>query len=802
MRYQAFKKLNQCSARILTLALLSVSMFLACTHAYAHHTSLNIAVIETNSEQDQIVNQNKLFKDEIDDLFEGNRDVNFVTYAIDADAPPDQAETLLKQAYADPKNDIVVVLDVAANQHLGRTPSFSKPTFLPYVFNGRLTGLPLNDQSSGKKNLNYLTFNFDFEQELNSLKNVASFKNAVLIPDPRIAQSINPDMIADIKVQAKRAGVMLTIKPFSGDPQAFVAALPAETDAVLYGFLSNATKAQAQVLINAVNERNLVSFSLSGEDYVRMGALATNSPTTDTEKLARRTALNIEEVLRGESASDLPVFFETSNRLMINMATSRQIRVAPSFDVLSEALLINELPENAGKEYSLTQVAREAVKQNLSLAAQRLQAESAGQSVREVRGALLPQIGSSVEYSTRKETDTTRSGQLAESSTDGSLTLTQSLFSEELWAAFAIQKYSALSERELVKEIELDITQAAVNSYLNVLREKTSLEQERYNLDITRENFRLAQNRVDVGTQNASDLYRWESELANAKQAVLNAKSSYEQQRQQLNQILNRPINEEFTTTVETLDNPDLLISDKRIPDLIKNIYDLEALTDFFVDIGLEHAPELKKTEANISASKRQLESDRRAYWLPDLNLTSEYTNNFDEDRAAGGIEADDDWRVGIELSLPLYEGGARYARQAQSRLSVRQLETNLKDTKNQIEQDVRNTMEAAHASYNSIPLAKTSEQAAEKNYELVKDSYAQGARNITDVLDAQDALIDAREASLNSVYAFLIDLMNLQRAIGAYDFFLTDAQRIEFSDDLISRVTNNKTRDETTNDE
>ncbi|MEM8834084.1 MAG: TolC family protein [Pseudomonadota bacterium] len=111
--------------------------------------------------------------------------------------------------------------------------------------------------------------------------------------------------------------------------------------------------------------------------------------------------------------------------------------------------------------------------------------------------------------------------------------------------------------------------------------------------------------------------------------------------------------------------------------------------------------------------------------------------------------------------------------------------------TKNQIEQDVRNTMEAAHASYNSIPLAKTSEQAAEKNYELVKDSYAQGARNITDVLDAQDSLIDAREASLNSVYAFLIDLMNLQRAIGAYDFFLTDTQRMEFSDGLISRVNN-----------
>ena len=768
----------------------------------AHAQALNIAVIEA----DGLSNiKTEIFKSEIKALFEGEREVNFISYPLRKGDSSERAQVLLTTASTNKKTDLVLVLDIAANQTLGKSISFPKPTFLPYVFNASYRGLPLSGGSSGKKNLNYLTFNSDFEQELNTFQSVASFSNVVLIIDPRVEKSIDSKMIAEIELEAKKAGANLSTLTFSGDVDNVLASFPENAEAILYGFYPNATKAQTKALIDGVNSRGLASFSLPGEEYVRLGALATNSSTTNWEKLARRTALHMQDVLLGKPASELPVLFKSAKGLMINMATSRQIRVAPSFDVLAEALLINVLPETADRNYSLTEVARMAVKENLSLAAQRLQAESAKESVDEVRGALLPQIGSSLEYSKRKDdTNNVRNGILAKNSTDGSITLNQSLFSERLWAAFAIEKYSALSESELVKEVELDITQDAVNTYLTVLLEKTSLEQERYNLNITRENYRLAQNRVEVGTETAADLYRWQSELANAKQGVLSAKSSFEQQKQKLNQILNRPINEEFTTTVETLDNPDLLISDHRITDLIENSYRLEALTDFFVNLGLERAPELKQTYANISASKRQLKSDQRAYWLPSVSLASEYNSNISEDRVASGFRGEDnDWRVGIEFSLPLYEGGARSARTAQSRLSVRQFETKLSNTKNQIEQGVRNNMEASHASYNSISLAQQAETAAQKNYELVNDSYAQGAKDITDVLDAQDTLIEAREASMNAVYDFLIDLMNVQRAIGAYDFFLTDTQRMELSDDLIIGIgSRNQNKNRNINDE
>ncbi len=774
--------------KLRTYCLMFVTLMLVCAQVYAER--VNIATIETANVSEPDASRQALFKEEIIALFKGEYDVNFISYPIQRNASLGDIDALVDTAYANPRTDVVLVLDIAANQAIGLRSEFDKPTFLPTVISSQLLGYPFKDEASGQKNLSYITWEFDFEEELAILHTIARFERAVLIVDQRLERSLKAEQFDIAKHQAKNVGVNLSFLIYDGNLEKTLSSIPVDTEAVLYGSFPTASGREIKALINGVNEKNLLSFSLAGEGHVRLGALATNNPRRDWERLARRTAIYIERVLLGEAAKDLPVIFGSSNQLMINMATSRQIRYAPSFDVLADAVLINQEDLSSNISYSLTEVARTAVDANLSLAVQQLQTDIIGQSVKEAKGALLPQINTSLAHTEIGESDATRSGATAERSTDGSISLRQAICSEDLRAAFAVQRYAHLSEKEQLRQIELDIIQSAVTTYLNVLLEQTSLIQERYNLDITRSNYELSKSRVNVGSANASDLFRWESELANAKQAVLFATADVEQQRQALNQILNRPIAESFITEMETLENPSLIISDERITNLIQNVYDLQALTDFFVEVGLERAPELQQLKAEIAGNERQLTADKRAYWAPDVDLTAEYNNNFSEDRVPGGFGFNNDgWTAGLQFSLPVFEGGARDARTAQSRLAVRQLEAQYQDTKNTIEQTIRSTMEDAHATYNAIELAKVSEVASQKNYELVAASYAQGLQSIVNVLDAQEALIEAREASMNASYSFLINLMNLQRAIGGFDFFLTDTQRLEFTEDLIKRV-------------
>lgn len=765
------------------ISILSVVTGILCfTQASGLSRTINVAVIETRSAQTAGMPLSSLFKEELTALFKGEHQVHFKGFPIGSHSTDADAHALLDKAYADPDTDLVLVLDLAANQALGRHPAFAKPTFLPMVFNAQLLGYPLKGSVSGKKNLHYESRNVDLTRELAVLARVAPFDKAALISDARIFQTIGRQMQERVKERVKTTGVDLTILPWDGDNDAVAAAIPTDTDAVLYGAFPSARPDQIKDLIQRINKRKLKSFSLSGETLLRMGVLATNNPDTDWKKLARKTAIRIQEVFLGTPASTLPVFFKTADRLMINLETARGIGFSPGFDVLGDAVVINEDKIAADTTWSLGRVARTAVETNLTIAAQRLAAQSAEEAVNEAKGAILPRISSSVSYLKRKKTDYTRSGNHAEDSADGTLTLTQPLFSEKAWAAYAMQKYAHLSEQERLEETELDIVLSAVNAYLNVLLNKTSLDQERYNLKITRENYELAQNRVNVGSSNASDLFRWESELANAKNAVLSAKSRLEQQRQVLNRILDRPISQPFATTPETLDNPLLFMSDFDVENLITNPRSLSRLTDFFVQTGMDRAPELKQLKAQMAAYARRLRSDQRAFWIPELNLTGEYTRNFDETRDSQGIAVDEnDWTIGLELTLPLYEGGARSARRAQSRLAVSRLRAQYKDTANTIEQEIRSAVESLHASYDAIDLTRQSEAASQKNYALVSAAYAQGRDSIVEVLDAQDALMTARESSMNAVYTFLIDLMNLQRSTGAFDFFFTHDQRKSF---------------------
>jgi len=769
------------------LVILSVFLLLPVT---AHAKILNIAIIEAEHQEGLSLQINQRFKDELVALLEGDYKVYFQSYKLKHDIDISHIANLMDKAYQDANNDMVLVLDVAANQIVGLRSAFPKPTFLPIVFNAELAGYPSIGEVSGKKNLHYLTAKYNLTDELNTLKNIAPFSRAILIGDEFIAKSVGPTMHNELQEQARKANVELTFLWYNGNYIQLVSAIPTEVEAILLGFMPRLNNRQRQNLINEINKRGILSFSIGGDNFVKQGAFATNKPDTDLGRLARRNALNMQAVLLGEKAENLPIFFKSTSRLMINMETARRIRYAPRFDVLSDAIVINEDNYTEEVAYSLEDVARKAVAVNLSLAAQRLQKERSEEGIKEARGALLPQVNAAFSHSQRKQTASVARGFQPRNTTDGVIQLTQSIYSERKWANYAIQKYAALSEEELLRQVELDIVQAAVNGYLDVLRAQTTLLQERYNLNITRQNLSLAENRVQVGSTDASDLYRWQSELANAKSRVLSSKSAVEQARQALNRLLDRPISEQFSTSVETLENPTLLISNKEVTNLINNAYALKELTDIFVQQGIDLSPELKRLEMQIASAKRQRQRDQRVLWIPDVDFKGRYSSNLDKDQAAGGIPvAKNDWQVGVELSLPLFEGGSRYARIAQSRLSTHQLKLEYRDTKNAVETNIRSAMEAVGASYNTINLAKKSEIASQKNYELVSQSYAQGQVSIVTLLDSQSALISARENSMNAVHRFLIDLMNLQRSRGIFDFFLTDEQKSNFSEEIKNRV-------------
>ena len=59
-----------------------------------------------------------------------------------------------------------------------------------------------------------------------------------------------------------------------------------------------------------------------------------------------------------------------------------------------------------------------------------------------------------------------------------------------------------------------------------------------------------------------------------------------------------------------------------------------------------------------------------------------------------------------------------------------------------------------------------------------MQDKYAQGLVNVTDLLSAQNESFVAQQGAAAAVYAFLIDLVNFQRALAWFEDDRTPEER------------------------
>jgi outer membrane protein TolC len=539
----------------------------------------------------------------------------------------------------------------------------------------------------------------------------------------------------------------------------------------------------------------LASYSFAGVSDVERGLLVTNSEPRDVERQARLNALNMQAVMLGKRAEDQPTASIRKEQLTINMATARHIGLSPSFDVLSEAVLLNEDAEIQGQQYGLVDIARMALEQNQDLRAETYGAQAGLQEIALARANLLPQIGASASQTRRKDSPSVASGIFAERSSDTVISLDQLLYSDAASANLKIQKELQRTRLASLREFELDVIQAATTSYYTVLNARSQLGVQENNLRITRANLELAEDRVRLGTTTRADLYRWQAEEARAQILVINARSALSQSWETFNRILHKPQGERIALKEASFDEPFVMTKDE-FDGMVRSPADYDRFSRFYISRALRQAPELAQLNAQISAKRRELISQRRAFWLPDFSVGGRYTTNLSQSGLGAGPQAGadlNDWSIGIQATLPLFSGGTKKANVTKANFELRQLESLRTSIEERVEEEIRNQLHAARAAYQQIDLAANAAEASRKNLELVRDAYARGTVSVIELLDAQDTSLTASASAAESSYNFLITIMAMQRAIGGNDFLQPPEEREELASEYRMTITGSR---------
>jgi outer membrane protein len=718
-----------------------------------------------------------LFKNELLALTGADFDVRFPkNKQLNGGWSAQRITAALKQLEDDPKVDMVLALGYVSSAIAVQQRPLRKPTFAPFIMDANLLGVPSKEGGSGIKNLNYLSSGANFVRDLKVMNSVAQCHDIAVFLG-KADYEAQPGLINRAREVTAAAGVKLQFIQLQDANDNPAQRLPPGVECVVLASQGQLTTPAIKAMIETLIEKKLPSYSLADARLVEQGVLMAEAPETNWRRLARRNALNMHEVMHGGAVEDQPVTMEEKRRLIINMATARAIGVSPRFDLLNNAVQINELPGPQGRTLTLARVADEAVAANLDLRAASLSLEVGQSKVDQAKAGLRPQLGARVGHQ-RLNNDSTAvlSGASAEQSTSAAITLSQLIYSDSVNANVAIQQSLQQNREELKQQLELDIVKEATVTYLNLLKAQTIVHIRRENMELTRTNLELAKDRQQIGVANPAEVYRWESQLATSRRALLEAEAQLNQSQDAVNRLLHRPLNEQFIAKPATLDDPRLVVSRKELFDYVNSDRAYQLLGEFMVQQGINKAPELAALDAQLSASQRELSTNRRAYWLPTVTLQGEVSRVLDEQRLAGLPNEDKtDWSLGVNVSLPLFEGGARSAKVTGSRMTVQQLQTQRDAVRERIEQRIRVALHDIGASYPSIQLSKDAATAARKNLDLVTEAYSRGAVPILDLLDAQNAALIAEEDATNAVFDFLIDLMNLQRGAGGFDFFLDE---------------------------
>lgn len=688
----------------------------------------------------------------------------------------------IDQLLADPEVDIILTTGLVAGSEMSRIEDLEKPTVVTVVADAELQGLPYvgdeNSATSGKRNYVYLSDFRTIDDDILSFHEVVGFSHLAVFVDALTLQSI-PDLSQQKADELSgQLGATITLIAVTDSVDAALNALPAGADAVYVTPVLRLSNTQMDALSARLIERQLPSLSFIGYREVALYGLllATGGQEADQLRLTRRVGLNVQRILRGEDAGEIEIVFQQSRRRIINMRTAEAINFVPAYSVLTDAVQIPEVPIESGPSMSLSWAMLESLNANLSLRTASFDPLISLENVAAARANLRPQLGLAL---SRTTIDSDRANPLfqPERLSNAELSGSQIIYSDDARANLRVAERFAEAAGFNYATAELNTMQAAARAYLTVLRARALENVQRQNLEVTRENLELARIRERIGFSGRGDRLRWESQLATDLQNVITAEADKRGALVALNQILNRPQNQDFTAPQTDVMSSIAIFADPRFQAFIDNATAWEMFQNFSVAKALADAPELMELERIISGQERVVLSSRRKRWLPEFALGGARGSVLSRGGAGSDISGlgfdNSSWSFLLSAEVPVFTSGALQAGINTEQYELRQLHRARDELAQGIEARTRLALQRASGTYPSIAPAMAAAAAATENLQLITDAYSQGAATVTALIDAQRAANIANLRVADVQYAALTDIIDVFRSTADFSIFI-----------------------------
>ena len=688
-----------------------------------------------------------------------------------------------------PNVDIIVTMGPVSSDLAIKKSFLKKPVLAPFIYNGKM-----QRGSKVSKKLSYIESFSDFDSNLKTFKMVTGAKQVSFFVSSYILKYL-PFVKQDIISRAAKLNIDSIVTAVSEKNAVnLVSRMPKNIEGIFLTPLLNLKKKTLNKMINQINEKGIPSYSFLGKDEVERGTLCSLYAESNNNQLTRKIALHIQRIFLGDTPSRLSSRFNRVEKLVINMDTVEKIGFRPSWQILSQAILVNSKSKQLmGERLNFTQALKMALDQNYEFLGNKYILEAKKQDVSRALSNFLPHIDAFLSARTIDEDKASKSfGLNPEKAVYAKLTLSQVLYSDSAFTGYFLSKDNHEINKLDFKKIKMELMLKTAKAYLNLLRAQTIIKIYKDNLQVAKQNLRYSKMGRKIGVKKRQDIFRWEYEVSEATIKLNKAQTNEKLVTIRLNTILgNFDQEKKYRLGKVSYNDRRFFLNDHMINKYIKNPWDFKIFKLFIINEAIENSIELKSLRKALEMAKAQSSLATRAFFLPDIILKAEYNHTLDKSGLGSTTPEvitlspnlpeiklpqakDSSWAVSLNLKFPLYQGGNKFSNSTRTTAKLYQVGSLLKNSEFKIKEGILSLLIKLKGRYSDILIYKNAKQIATKNLKLAKNAYKNGQVSIMKVIDGNNALLHAQQTEIDSTYQFLIEFINLERVIGYYDFLLS----------------------------
>ncbi len=257
------------------------------------------------------------------------------------------------------------------------------------------------------------------------------------------------------------------------------------------------------------------------------------------------------------------------------------------------------------------------------------------------------------------------------------------------------------------------------------------------------------QQRFDVGMATITDVTEAQAAFDLASAAVIQAENALANANEQLRETTGK-----YVDDLAELEEESPLVSPE------------PASINEWSETALAQNPSIMVARANVNTAEQSIELQKSGHY-PSLDLVAQKNYDSQSDGNFSGSSKTHTDVIGIQLNIPIYEGGAVVSRTREASYRLDEAMQNEEQQRRFVTRQTRESFNGVISGISRVQALKQAVVSNEKALESTQAGYEVGTRTTVDVLNARRNLFSARRDYARSRYDYILNTLRLKQAAG-----------------------------------